>query len=317
MIKFEKAYYIKLGEGGKWENDSIKSGKIRLGWVNVPIELIQSNNWDKIRQLVNDDFSQRGKRNGSTNDYNALKNICDSNESTVFVTFSNGKMYWTTAKSNSINEDSESKYLLTSIPWSDQDIEKFKTFEINQISGRITKYQLYMGTCCKIGNAIGEFDYLKQIINKQESEDYIKLISSLDLLKDSLIKPIQTLIPKDFEILIDLIFRNNGWRRTSVLGEVMKFFDLVLEEPFTNKLFGVQIKSSCGLTDFKTYAEKFEGDYSNDFETLYFIVHSLRNKEKMIECAKQYEKTKLLTVEDIADLVINAGLVKWVMDKIK
>lgn len=317
MVKFEKAFYIKLGEGGKWENDSIENGKIRIGWRNVPIELLQKNNWDEIKQLVDKDFNERGKKNGSTNDFNALKNICNSNENTVFITFSNGKMYWATAKNNSINEDSISKYMLTSFPWSDKDIENFKTFEINQISGRITKYQLYMGTCCKIGNDIGEFDYLKQIINKQESEDCIKLISSIELLKDSLIKPIQTLIPKDFEILIDLIFRNNGWRRTSVLGEVMKFFDLVLEEPFTNKLFGVQIKSSCGVSDFKNYADKFESDYSNNFDTLYFIVHSPKNKENLIELSKQYENTKLLTVEEIADLVINAGLVKWIMDKIK
>jgi hypothetical protein len=228
-------------------------------------------------------------------------------------------MYWTTAKTNSINEDNESKYLLSATAWSDKDVDQSKTFEINQISGRITKYQLFMGTCCKIGNEIGEFDYLKQIINHQESQDSIRLWSSIEQLRNSLIKPIQALIPKDFEILIDLIFRANGWRRTSVLGEVMKFFDLVLEEPFTNKKFGVQIKSRCDVNDFKNYANQFINDYSDTFDKFYFIVHSPKNIEQMKEVCKQYDsdEIQLLFVEEIAEYVINAGLIKRIMDKIK
>ncbi len=317
MINFNKAFYIKLGEGGKWEDNSIKTGKIRIGWKNIPLNLIQNNSWEDIRQLVDEDFNSRGKKNGATNDFNALKNICHSDENTVFITFSNGKMYWSLAKSSSIAEDGISKYILTSIPWSDHDIDNTKIFYINQISGRITKYQLYKGTCCKIGSEIGEFDYLTQIINNQVNEDFVKIGESIETLRNSLIKPIQSLIPKDFEILIDLIFRNNGWRRTSVLGEVMKFFDIILEEPFTNKLFGVQIKSSCSNIEFKNYADKFDTNYATDFETLYFIVHTPKYLENLIELSKQYENIRLLTINEIADLVINAGLVKWITDKIK
>ena len=97
----------------------------------------------------------------------------------------------------------------------------------------------------------------------------------------------------------------------------MKFFDIILEEPFTNKLFGVQIKSSCSGSDFKNYADKFETNYSNDFETLYFVVHTPKNLENIKKLCAQYENVKLLTTTEIADLAINAGLVNWIMDKIK
>ncbi len=314
MIDFSKALYIKLGEAGIWEPDSIKSGKIRFGWPHIPVEKIINKEWEVVRHLISENYSKRGKKSGSTNDFNILKNICEADEKTVFVTFSNGELYWTIPKQNSISEDGTSKYIETIIPWSDKDINKNKTFELNQISGRITKYQLFMGTCCKIGNDLGEFEYLKQLINDQQSDEFKKLSSSINQLKESLLIPIKHLTPKDFEILVDLIFRNNGWRRTSVLGEVMKFFDLVLEEPFSNKLYGVQIKSSCSANEFKKIADKFVSSYSASYEMLYFVIHTPKNDFASIQ---EYENVKILGVEELADQVINAGLIRWVMDKIK
>ena len=35
-IRFKNAYYIKLGAGGKWEADSIQTGRARIGWSNIP-----------------------------------------------------------------------------------------------------------------------------------------------------------------------------------------------------------------------------------------------------------------------------------------
>jgi hypothetical protein len=32
IIRFIKAYYSKLGRGGKWEESSIRENKARIGW---------------------------------------------------------------------------------------------------------------------------------------------------------------------------------------------------------------------------------------------------------------------------------------------
>lgn len=71
---------------------------------------------------------------------------------------------------------------------------------------------------------------------------------------------------KDFEILVDLIFRNAGWRRVSVVGESLKFVDMELEEPITGEQYQVQVKSDATIADFKEYAEQFT---ERDFRKLY------------------------------------------------
>ena len=42
-IAITNAYYVKLGEGGKWAEDSIRDGMIRIGWRNQTLDDI--NNW--------------------------------------------------------------------------------------------------------------------------------------------------------------------------------------------------------------------------------------------------------------------------------
>jgi hypothetical protein len=314
-MNITKALYIKLGEGGLWADDSIKNGRIRFGWKNINIKYIKNNNWEQIKELVEADYKNRGKKTGASNDFNALKNICEANEETVFITFYSGKMYWCTAKSGTISEDDKSKYVLTSIGWSCSDINRSRVFEINQISGRLTKYQIFMGTVCSVGNKIGEYDYLCNIIQGIESHDYEKLINAITELKNALVNPIKNLTPKDFEILVDLIFRNNGWKRTSVLGEVMKFFDIVLEEPFSRKLHGVQIKAACSLQTYEKYVDEFLKKYSEDFSTFFFAVHTPSSTlEKHIE---KNEKVKILDIKELSGLVISSGLVDWVLDKTK
>ncbi|MDL2229975.1 hypothetical protein LJC14_06980 [Treponema sp. OttesenSCG-928-L16] len=310
MRDIKNALYIKLGMGGCWESDSIMNGRIRIGWKSIPLNLIKNSHWDKIKEIIIDDFND--KKTGSTNDFNALRKIIDADSNTVFMTFYAGKMYWCTAKKGSINEDEISKFLVTEKPWSCENILANRVFEMNQISGRLTKYQMFLGTCCSIGNKLNEFDYLKKIINGDESEEYKELVLAKETLKRALIPAIRNLIPKDFEILIDLIFRNFGWKRTSVLGEVMKFFDLVLEEPLTKKLHGVQIKSKANYKIYKEYKEKFDENYKSDFTSFFFVVHT---SDKNLENITSEDNIIILNAPDIADYAIDSGLITWVMNK--
>lgn len=309
------AIYIKLGEGGKWEKDSIENGRIRIGWPNIPIELIGSNQWDIIYKIIKKEFDDRGKKMGAQNDFNALKHICEADETTVFITFYSGKMYWCVSEKGSINEDETSKFLNTQAGWSDKNIPQTRTFEIHQLSGRLTKYQLFLGTACGVNNKLRERDCLIANINGCETEEYQKLYEARAAMKEAIIPAIKSLTPKDFEIAIDLIFRNSGWKRTSVLGETMKFFDLILEEPFTKKLHGVQIKSSSNFKRYKEYVDTFINEYQNEFETFFYAVHT--PDKKLEDHTEENHKIKLLHVSEIADLAIDSGLISWIMEKSK
>jgi len=81
--------------------------------------------------------------------------------------------------------------------------------------------------------------------------------------RDTLVGAVQSAICelhwKDFETLVDLLFRQAGWRRLSVLGETMKYADLELEEPITTERYQVQIKSAADTADFARYRGQFEG----------------------------------------------------------
>ena len=309
-MKIKNALYIKLGEGGCWEKDSIENGKIRIGWKNVNIEYIKKENWEIIKEIHD---KEDRKSSVSVRDYNALKSIIDANDETVFITFFSNKMYWCIAKNGSINEDETSKYLETKIKWSDKSINDKRLFAIDNISGRLSKYRGYRGTVCSIGNKLNEFIYLKQIINNIETNEYKNLFEAKKLLKTALIPAIKNLIPYDFEILVDLIFRNFGWKRISVLGETMKFFDIVLQEPLNNTLHGVQIKSKAKFSEYESYRKEFLENYQNGINSFFFVVHTPDKKlENYIE---EDENIYKWTIEKTADFAIDSGLVNWIMDK--
>jgi hypothetical protein len=312
-MQIENAVYIKLGAGGCWEKDSIQNNRIRIGWHHIDIDLIKNGKWDDIKKIIENEY--RDKKSGATADFNALKKICTSDETTLFITFYSGKMYWCTAKAGSLTEDTISKYLETQSVWSCNNILNTRVFEMNSISGRLTKYQGFMGTTCSIGNRLNEFEYLKEIITGKESETYKRLYKARNDLKNALIPAIKNLAPKDFEILIDLIFRNLGWKRTSVLGEVMKFFDLVLEEPLSKKLHGVQIKAGTTLKVYEEYRNIFLQDYKQDFASFFFAVHT---PDAKLEAYEEFEEgVSLLKTPAIADYAIDSGLITWIMDKSK
>jgi len=134
-------------------------------------------------------------------------------------------------------------------------------------------------------------------------------------MKNALIPAIRNVVPKDFEILIDLIFRNSGLKRTSVIGEAMTFFDLVLEEPFSKKLHGVQIKSESSFNTYESYVTKFLDNYTDGFDLFFYAVHT--PDKKLEDYKESRENIKLLHIAEIADKAIDAGLISWIMDKSK
>jgi hypothetical protein len=310
-ITIRNAYYVKLGKGGEWAEDSIQGGKIRIGWKEQALGDV--NNWREsiIREKTLLAREQEGLPTSKavvSNDVNALSKIVHSTTEDVWVTFHDSYLWWCRVAKTEIKEDATSKYREVSGQWSDCDTEDTSLI-INQIPGRLTKIQRFSGTICSLG--LDEVNDLRRLLNNQPSVEFQSISST----KATLIKQVESGLSllhwKDFEILVDLIFRNAGWRRVSVIGESMKFVDMELEEPITDDLYQVQVKSDATIVDFRKYAEQFT---EGDFRKLYFVVHN--SKEKWANAPK-YKNVELILQERLAQMVVDFGLVNWLLKKIR
>ena len=305
-VSFKEAFFIKLGKQGRWEDELDNGNKARIGWSNIDTGDIQNENWSKIKQIINQDFSERGKKTGATQDFNALKSFCDATDNDIFITFYDSKLFWCFLSNEKLHQDEFSKYRTTSLNWSCRNI-KGEIIYINKISGKISKTQGFRATLCKIE----EKESLLRIINAERSPIVEQLEIKKTELNNCLQEALSELHWKDCEVLADLIFRQSGWRRISTLGESMKYVDIELVDPITKDLYQVQVKAAATINDFEDYAEKFTG---NGFKKMFFV--TFNKNTPLNDYSHNYDNVQLLTGNKLADLIIDLGLTNWVLDKL-
>jgi len=305
QIVIDHAYFIKLGRKGEWEESSIKEGKLRIGWDNQTLADINNNNWSLIRNQLAKEIHDKG---ALTRDLNSLITICKSTEDDVWITFYESKLWWCRAGENKIYEDDISKYRKVKDRWKDRDIDG-NLLLINRIPGTLSKTQGYRATQC----AIKEIEELKRLINNLSSDEYLGIINAKKSLIKNVEKGLKKLYWKDFETLVDLIFRQSGWQRITTLGKTLKFVDLELKDPITGDLYQVQVKSKATILDFKEYAEKFS---DKGYKKLYFVVHT--PDKRMFDYKHTTEgNIELLLPHRLSEMVVGLGLTNWLMERIK
>lgn len=217
LITCKNAYYVKLGRNGMWAESSLKTNIIRIGWKQQTLSDINSGRWEKIQKHLQREATDQG---AATRDCRALRMLCDSTNDDIWITFHSNHLWWCKVVDPSrIQEDKVSKYRKVH-RWHRQNIFG-EPLLITQLPGRIAKTQRFSGTICKVS----EVDELARLINRQHSSEYTAIVYS----RRDLCRHVETglgrLHWKDFETLVDLLFRATGWRRVSVLGETMKFSD--------------------------------------------------------------------------------------------
>lgn len=303
-IDFTNAYYIKLGSGGKYEESSIRENKLRFGWNSISVEEINQKNWAALKEKYRHEYKNRGS---ATVDINALRTIVESTPDDIWISFHASQLWWCKVAGTEVFEDSISRYRRVNGQWNNRDIHD-QPLIINQIPGSLSKIQGFRGTVC----GVKEIDDLRRLLNDQPSEAFIGISKAKEVLSREVELGIKRLHWKDFETLVDLVFRGAGWRRTSVLGEAMKYADIELEEPITNDLYQVQVKSAATLNDFEEYKQNFS---HGSFRKLYFVVHS--PDEKLFVHQSVDENIELVLPNRLAQLVIEFGLTDWLLRKIR
>jgi hypothetical protein len=306
-VEFVRAYYIKLGPGGTFEEAAISENKARIGYDVLSVKEINGRNWKVLKTELQSRVKYKNA-GSATMDINALRTFVESTSEDVWITFHASQLWWCKLGDATLGEDEVSRYRLLAGEWHNRDIHGHP-LPITQIPGSISKVQRFQATVCRVT----EIDDLRRLINDQPSQAYQDILQAKDNLANLVQEGIRRLYWKDFEILVDLVFRHAGWSRVSVVGEAMKFSDMELEEPMTGDLYQVQIKSQATAGEFEEYAQSFA---HGGFRKLYFVVHS-PDKELSGYQAGKYRDVELVLPRELSKMVVDSGLTSWLLNKVK
>jgi hypothetical protein len=300
----EKVRFIKLGEGGEWEQSCLRDNTIRLGYHSPYHRAALAGKWNVVRAFW---LKQRnGDEGATTRDINQIRDFYELKETDLWITFHQRKLYWCRAAKDVVELEDKSRIRKVIGSWSSEDLHG-KPLRIENIDGRITKVQGFRGTICSIELP----EYLIRKINGLSIEDVETARHALASLSAALEELIKGLWWHDFELLIDLIFSKAGWQRFSVLGKTEKDLDLEVYSPTTNRKAFVQIKSKTTAEEVESSVKAFRG--YDQFDEMYLLFHTCHTP--LPDMSGQSRPVHIWGLRRIADMVISAGLVEWLINK--
>ena len=208
--------------------------------------------------------------------------------------------------STPVEEDEVSKFRRTDQLWSDQD-SNGRLLVVNDLPGKIAQIQGFRGTVCRVKYP----DLLYRMLNGTRSPLAEAISSGRATLGQDLARAITELHWKDFETLVDLVFRAAGWVRISVLGQHAKAYDLELREPITGDRYVVQVKSRATLSDLLTTGGSFSAE---DYRRVFFVVHS--PARDLVNAVNLPRHIEVVSPERLGVLAMDAGLAGWIESKV-
>lgn len=304
-IQASKVLFIKLGQGGKFEEECIKKNTLRLGYREVEHQYCINKEWDKVHNYFT--IERGAKHFVATSHSNQVRQFYEAQEDTLWITFHAYKLWWCFSKPEITLLDDKTKTRPVIGSWSDRDING-KVLFYGNISGKLLKTQGFQGTIC----SVRENKYTLAKINDEQMQEVIDVEKALSNLKDKLCILIQNLQWKEFETLVDLIFRQAGWHRVGDTGGTQPILDLDLFAPVTGERAGVQIKAQSTQQQFLEYLQKFS--LMNDYDRFFYVAHTFDRK---LDSITQWtdNRVTLYLVDKVAELTISAGLTEWVIKK--
>lgn len=294
--------YIKLGPNNAWAQSSFDNGWIAFGHAGIPHDKAVAGDWDAVRASWGDALSSNKK----SDFLREVKEFYTQGSDCLWITFAHGQMYWAFAEPDvslieNASDDIGCRYRQVIGQWRSSD--RFgKPLMLNDISTKLTKTSAYRQTLCGVAAA----DYAVRLINGEDDPAVVRSKAARSAFIKTLSPIIQSLHETDFEVLTDLLFTRLGWVRVSSIGGTQKDTDLILEQPATKVRALVQVKSAADQTVLDDYTKRF-----NDMpaQTGFFICHAPRGQ------LVGNEHMHVWSGADLADRVMQAGLVDWVFDR--
>ncbi|WP_152180827.1 hypothetical protein [Xanthomonas sp. LMG 12459] len=293
--------YIKLGEGGSWEKDCIARGLLRFGFQSGHPETLawaHEGRWEDLKASW-----REGRSAGTATRFtNETRRFFEAGPHDLWITFVGERLYWGFLEDDApipVGTD-QSTVRRVRDGWQCIDRDGKDLLKSN-LPGGITNLAAYRGTSCSVK---AEAHVVRRI--NAEISDEVKLAESTrSALIEALVPLIRRLGPKDFEVLVELIFGASGWRRIAATGGTRELLDLDLELPSTGERAFVQVKAQTNQAEFDSYADKREDGV---FSRMFYVFHSgtIINDDPAIT---------VIDAVKLARMTLDAGLTDWVIRK--
>lgn len=296
--------YIKLGQAGQWERECIEKGTIRFGFGSGTDErfpLCRAGRWSDLTQS----FISSGRSQGTATRFtNETQLFFEDSGTTLWITFVGERLYWglLTQSSPEKHVDYDGVWRTVAGGWRSTDVNG-EPLTKDRLSGALTKLAAYRGTSCDVDVA----HYVIRRINGHKTPDVEDALAALRAMTTSVRKLLQLLGPQDFETLVDLVFSTSGWRRLGVVGRTQKTLDLDLVLPSTGERAFVQVKSRTTSAELSGYVGKLKDH--GPYDRMFYVFHSG-------EADTDDDRTSVIGPEKLAELVVDAGLVNWLIRKV-
>ena len=302
-VSAKRALFIKLGRGGTWETECLKSSTLRFGYRTIPHELCVAGNWLEVERHCRELRTDQG---AATRDVNQIRYFYEADDKVLWITFHSDRLWWCFSNRNVKVVAENAKERQTIGTWNDNNIHGEPLIK-GKLSGKLLSVEGFMGTIC----TVSELEYLLHKINGTVEPHVAKAENAFENLQKALLPIIRALHHKDLEILTDLIFRQAGWQRVGVSGGTEKDIDLDLISPVTGERIAVQVKSKANLAVWSTYREKYAD--MRGFSRFYFVTHSPNNA--LIRAATEAGDTSFIlwTAEQLAKQATRGGLTGWLI----
>ena len=311
QITAPRALYIKLGEGNRWAHQALETNTLRFGFADITHDVALAAAATGDFQPIKAFYHERGTVTGTATRYsNEVREFYTAGSDVLWITFTDGRMWWCFADAEVIStpgpgsEANGSRYRRAIGSWSDKDIHG-QTLWKNILRGSLTTTEGFRGTICKVK----EFDYLLRRLNGEST-------TGTEAVRTARLALIQTLVPligglhwKDFELLVELVMTQGGWRRVSATGGTQHTIDLELELPLTGERALVQVKSRLNQADANLLVEGLAEAAGG---ARVFIAYHTAPDHPSID----QESITLIGPEALAEHVVDLGLTTWVMRKV-
>lgn len=300
--------YIKLGQGGAWEDASLQNDRLDFGLPSDPVEEADNRDWGNVRQAYLDQGLKPAIATAYTNE---IRTFFETGPETLWITFARGRLWWAFAGQRAERVGGDD--LLNGV-WSRKTKGGWRSknllgepLTLDRLSTRLTKLAGYRRTICSVKDA----DYVLRIINA-EPDPLTKSVNDARVqLERSLGEKIAQLRWDDFELLIELILTRSGWRRLSEIGGFQKDVDLVLEQPVTGERMLVQVKSQADQATLNEFADRLATHSSQN--RIVFASHTHIKAKKPLHTPTS--QVDLLDRSRIARLSVECGAIDWILDR--
>lgn len=305
-IKARKSRYIKLGEKAEWEKLCFQDGTLRLGFYEAPHEYGLAGDRNAIAEI----YRSWGRNRATATSYaNQVGAFYDEPEDTLWITFANGYLYWCQACTDVefLGQDKPafptgSRLRRTKAGWHNTDIAG-RALAIPDITGKLLVTSAYRSTIC----LIKDHQRLVALINGETGATRDQALAARAAAIDILKTMITDLHWKDFEVLVELIFAQSGWRRLGGTGGTQKTVDIELELPITGERAFVQVKARTSPAQLSEYIDRMSAHHAR---RMFFVYHTCE-----IPLATSRPDVTILDIEALAEKAFSAGLFDWLINK--